>query len=144
MPHLLDAFDTLPEWLAAQGQLPWRAKAIRRWLTAARAESFAAMTDLSKGLRAALEAEFRIWTTSIAAHKTADDGTEKLLLELADGHRIECVLLRDGVRRTVCISSQVGCAMGCVFCASGIDGVIRNLTSGERSAMRTNQFGYWI
>ena len=46
MPHLLDAFDTLPEWLAAQGQPAWRAKAIRRWLTAARAESFAAMTDL--------------------------------------------------------------------------------------------------
>ena len=45
--------------------------------------------------------------------------------------RIECVLLRDGLRRTICISSQVGCAMGCVFCASGLDGVERNLTSGE-------------
>ena len=139
MPHLLDAFDTLPEWLATQGQPAWRAKAIRRWLTAARAESFAAMTDLSKGLRAALEAEFRIWTTSIAKHTRADDGTEKLLLELHDGQRIECVLLREqgpggegaGARRTVCISSQVGCAMGCVFCASGLDGVVRNLTTGE-------------
>ena len=66
-----------------------------------------------------------------AAHQVAADGTEKLLLELADGQRIECVLLRDGPRRTVCISSQVGCAMGCVFCASGIDGVVRNLTTGE-------------
>ncbi len=139
MPHLLDAFDTLPEWLGAQGQPAWRAKAIRRWLTAARAESFAAMTDLSKGLRAALEAEFQIWTTSIAKHTRADDGTEKLLLELHDGQRIECVLLREqgpgaegaGARRTVCISSQVGCAMGCVFCASGLDGVVRNLTTGE-------------
>jgi 23S rRNA (adenine2503-C2)-methyltransferase len=52
-------------------------------------------------------------------------------LELADKQRIECVLLRDGHRRTICISSQVGCAMGCVFCASGLDGVIRNLTAGE-------------
>jgi len=94
MPHLLDAFDALPEWLAAQGQPAWRAKAIRRWLTASRADSFTAMTDLSKGLRGASEAEFRIWTTSIAKHTRADDGTEKLLLELHDGQRIECVLLR--------------------------------------------------
>jgi 23S rRNA (adenine2503-C2)-methyltransferase len=89
------------------------------------------MTDLPKSLRGALEAEFQIWTTTIAKHNRADDGTEKLLLELHDGQRIECVLLRDGERRTVCISSQVGCAMGCVFCASGLDGVIRNLTTGE-------------
>jgi len=93
--------------------------------------TFADMTDLPRDLRESLEAEFRIWTTTVAVHKKADDGTEKLLLELADGQRIECVLLRDGERRTVCISSQVGCAMGCVFCASGIDGVVRNLTTGE-------------
>ena len=72
-----------------------------------------------------------MWTTQIVQHKRASDGTEKLLLELADGHRLECVLLRDGIRRTICISTQVGCAMGCVFCASGIGGVIRNLTAGE-------------
>jgi 23S rRNA (adenine2503-C2)-methyltransferase len=64
-------------------------------------------------------------------HLTSADGTEKLLLELPGGGRIECVLLRDGERRTICISTQVGCAMGCVFCASGLDGVERNLTSGE-------------
>jgi 23S rRNA (adenine2503-C2)-methyltransferase len=67
----------------------------------------------------------------VAAHQVAEDGTEKLLLELHDGGQIECVLLRDGPRRTVCISSQVGCAMGCVFCASGLDGVMRNLTTSE-------------
>ena len=139
MQHILDADGTLAEWLAAQGQPVWRAKAIRRWLHAARASSFEAMTDLPKGLRTALEQEFRIWTTSIAKHTRADDGTEKLLLELSDRQRIECVLLREqgpgaegsGARRTVCISSQVGCAMGCVFCASGLDGVVRNLTTGE-------------
>jgi 23S rRNA (adenine2503-C2)-methyltransferase len=64
-------------------------------------------------------------------HTHAADGTEKLLLALRDDERIECVLLRDGHRRTICISSQVGCAMGCVFCASGLDGVVRNLTAGE-------------
>jgi 23S rRNA (adenine2503-C2)-methyltransferase len=73
-----------------------------------------------------------LWTTQVVRHLRADDGTEKLLLQLADGHRIECVLLRQGPqRRTICISTQVGCAMGCVFCASGMDGVARNLTTGE-------------
>ncbi len=64
-------------------------------------------------------------------HNQTDDGTEKLLVKLADGEQIECVLLRDGPRRTICISTQVGCAMGCVFCASGLDGVVRNLSAGE-------------
>ena len=82
-------------------------------------------------MRTKLAADFRLWTTTIERHHQAADGTEKLLLRLEDGHTIECVLLRDGGRRTICISSQVGCAMGCVFCASGLDGVIRNLTAGE-------------
>ncbi len=131
VPHLLDPAAGLEAFLAAAGEPAWRAKAVRRWLFEKRAESFADMTDLPKGLRERLEGAYSIWTTSIAAHQVAEDGTEKLLLALGDGQRIECVLLRDGPRRTVCISSQVGCAMGCVFCASGIDGVIRNLTNGE-------------
>jgi 23S rRNA (adenine2503-C2)-methyltransferase len=130
-PHVLDDEPGLAAWLADRGEPAWRAAAIRRWLHGRRAGSFAEMTDLPAGLRAALEEAFTIWTTEIAVHRRDPDGTEKLLLELADGHRIECVLLRDGDRRTVCISSQVGCAMGCVFCASGIDGVVRNLTTGE-------------
>jgi 23S rRNA (adenine2503-C2)-methyltransferase len=129
--HVLDPGCGLAAWLSQRGQPTWRAAAIRRWLHGRRAALFADMTDLPRDLRADLDADFRIWTTTIAVHQRADDGTEKLLLELADGQRIECVLLRDGDRRTVCISSQVGCAMGCVFCASGIDGVVRNLTTGE-------------
>ena len=129
--HVLDPASGLAAWLGQRSQPEWRARAIRRWLHGRRAAAFADMTDLPRGLRADLEADFRVWTTSVAVHQRADDGTEKLLLELADGQRIECVLLRDGDRRTVCISSQVGCAMGCVFCASGIDGVVRNLTTGE-------------
>jgi 23S rRNA (adenine2503-C2)-methyltransferase len=89
------------------------------------------MTDLPKDLRALLAAEFTIFTAKTVVHQAASDGTEKLLVELADGGRIECVLLRDGDRRSICISSQVGCAMGCVFCASGMDGVDRNLTKSE-------------
>ena len=90
------------------------------------------MTDLPAALREQLAAEFQIWTTRVAEHRKAADGTEKLLLELHDGQRIECVLLRDDKQHcTVCISTQVGCAMGCAFCATGLDGVVRNLTTGE-------------
>jgi len=130
-PHLLDPGFDLPAWLKAAKQPAWREKSIRRWLHGRRAESFADMTDLPARLRAQLDEATAIWTTTVVRHQVADDGTEKLLLALHDNERIECVLLRDGIRRTVCISSQVGCAMGCVFCASGLDGVVRNLTTGE-------------
>src|SRR5262245_22744694 len=133
MPHLLDHLDEhLSAWLAQRGEAAYRAGQVRRWVFQRRAEDFAAMSDLPAALREALAADFELWTTQVVKHLKADDGTEKLLLQLADGHRIECVLLRQGPqRRTVCISTQVGCAMGCVFCASGLDGVARNLTTGE-------------
>jgi 23S rRNA (adenine2503-C2)-methyltransferase len=130
MTHLLE-FADWPAWLAARGLPGYRAAQIRHWLFAGRARSFDDMSDLPKTMRADLAADFELWTMSVARHATSADGTEKLLLRLADGQQIECVLLRDGVRRTICISTQVGCAMGCVFCASGLDGVIRNLTAGE-------------
>jgi 23S rRNA (adenine2503-C2)-methyltransferase len=131
MQHILDPASGLAEWLAERRLPRWQAGSIRRWLLDRRAGSFEAMTDLPTALRRELAGEFCIWTTSVVRHRRDPDGTEKLLLELADGQRIESVLLREGDRRTVCISSQVGCAMGCVFCASGLDGVIRNLTAGE-------------
>ena len=90
------------------------------------------MTDLPAApARRAGRRSFASGPAKSPRHHTTDDGTEKLLLGLADGQQIECVLLRDGARRTICISTQVGCAMGCVFCASGLDGVVRNLTAGE-------------
>lgn len=132
MNHLLDAtIESWESWIAGHGHEAFRARQLRRWLFATRAREFREMTDLPNDLRARLDGHFTIWSTQVARHLQADDGTEKLLLQLADGGRIECVLLRDGVRRTICISSQVGCAMGCVFCASGLDGVDRNLTMGE-------------
>src|SRR5437762_2973262 len=133
MRHLLDpgSWKSLKAWLAERGQPAFRAAQIRKWVFEGRAESFEAMSDLPKALRVELAADFRLWISKIARHLTSADGTEKLLLELADSGQIECVLLRDDDRRTICISTQVGCAMGCVFCASGLDGVDRNLTSGE-------------
>ncbi len=132
MRHVLDlAAAGLADWLAERGLPAFRGRQIRQWLFEKRAAEFRAMTDLPARLREELAAEFHVWTTQIARHSQADDGTEKLLLQLPDGGRIECVLLRDGTRRSICLSTQVGCGMGCVFCASGLDGVVRNLTSGE-------------
>jgi 23S rRNA (adenine2503-C2)-methyltransferase len=147
--HLLNAIDDqLAPWLKARGQGAYRSKQIRQWIFEKRAKSFAEMTNLPQTLREELATEFSLWNSTIARHTQADDGTEKLLLTLADGGQIECVLLRDdhqsplavregqgegshSGRRTICISTQVGCGMGCVFCASGLEGLQRNLTTGE-------------
>ena len=131
-PHLLDSVDaSLAQWAAEEGVPRYRVAQVRKWLFEKRAGDWEEMTDLPKALRAKLAERFRLWSTTVAKHTQAEDGTEKLLVSLADGGQIECVLLRDKVRRTICISTQVGCGMGCVFCASGLDGVERNLTTGE-------------
>jgi len=130
--HLLDwSPEMLVDWLAEQGQRSFRGKQIWHWIFRQRVTEFSAMSDLPAGLREALETQFVIYRGTVSREENSPDGTEKLLIRLADGGEIECVLLRDGVRRSICVSSQVGCAMGCVFCASGLDGVDRNLTRGE-------------
>lgn len=130
--HLLDLTETqLVDWLKEAGHPSFRAKQIRRWLFSGRASSFDAMTDLPAKLRGELSEVFDVFNAVEAHVSTSRDGTDKILVRLQDGGEVECVLLRDGSRRSICVSSQVGCAMGCVFCASGLDGVDRNLTSGE-------------
>ncbi len=128
---LLHDARSLALWFTERSLPAYRAKQVLRWIYQGRAQSFQAMTDLPKGLRERLDSDFTIFTSRVDTHQTSDDGTEKLLLRLSDGGKIECVLLRDGARRSICVSSQVGCAMGCVFCASGLDGVERNLTKAE-------------
>ena len=118
-------------WLQARGQPPLRGRQVRRWLVAGRAESFEQMTDLPLPLRQALAAAFLPLGTRVDRHLRSGDGTHKLLLRLQDEQLVECVLLQEDGRHTVCVSTQVGCGMGCVFCASGLAGVERNLTSGE-------------
>ena len=102
-----------------------------RWVFERRAEPFEGMSDLPKGLRQQLDDDWTVFSTRVVHRHVAPDGTDKLLLECRDGRRIECVLMAEDDRRTVCISTQVGCGMGCVFCASGLKGVERNLTQGE-------------
>src|SRR5262249_42859711 len=123
--------DELLVWLREHDEPPLRARQIRRWLLLGRAESFEQMTDLPRDLRQALAAHFGLFGSRVARPLEAHDGTHKLLLRLADGQLVECVLLQEAGRHTVCISTQVGCGMGCVFCASGLGGVARNLTPGE-------------
>jgi 23S rRNA (adenine2503-C2)-methyltransferase len=123
--------EELRAWLAERGQTLLRARQIRRWIVTVGAESFEQMTDLPKELREQLAAAFVPLATRIDRHLQAADDTHKLLLELPDGARIECVLIQEQERRTACISTQVGCGMGCVFCASGLGGVERNLSAAE-------------
>jgi 23S rRNA (adenine2503-C2)-methyltransferase len=132
LAHLLNTIDeSLTQWFHDHGQGKYRVGQVRQWLFQQRSSDFSEMTNLSQTLRDELARDFTLWSTTVAKHTQAEDGTEKLLLTLADGGQIECVLLRDEVRRTICISTQVGCGMGCVFCASGLDGLTRNLTTGE-------------
>lgn len=119
------------QWALAVELPAYRLKQIQRWLCQTQIQSIDEMTDLPKPLRRQLAESFEFWSTRIVRHQKSPDGTEKLLVQLATGGSVECVLLRDGIRRTICVSSQVGCAMGCVFCASGLDGVDRNLTDYE-------------
>jgi 23S rRNA (adenine2503-C2)-methyltransferase len=123
--------EELRAWLAGRGQPPMRVNQIRRQVLANRAESFDAMSDLPKPLRAELTESFAVFTTHVERHLVATDDTHKLALRLHDGGLIECVLIQDDGRATACVSTQVGCGMGCVFCASGLNGVVRNLTTGE-------------
>lgn len=123
--------DELAEWCVQHGAEPFRAKQIRKWIFGKRIRTFDEMHDIPARIRAALNDEFSLMPATILRHQVASDRTEKLLLQLGDAEQIECVLMREPERRTVCISTQVGCGMGCVFCASGMLGLKRNLTAGE-------------
>jgi len=130
-PLLESTLGELEAWMEERGHRRYHARQVLRWVFEHRAEGFASMTDLPKALRQQLDDEWTVFGAQVVYHHVAPDGTDKLLLECADGRRVECVLMAEEDRRTVCISTQVGCGMGCVFCASGLKGVERNLTRGE-------------
>lgn len=131
-PGLLELSDAeLRAWLAEQGEKPLRARQLRHWLLTRAVESFEQMTDLPRSLRERLAETFVPLASRVVRSQCAGDQTHKLLVQLRDGKLVECVLIQQDNRRTACISTQVGCGMGCVFCASGIDGVERNLTPAE-------------
>ncbi len=132
LPGILDLpSEDLRAWLAERQQAPMRISQIRRQVLANRATSFEEMSDLPKDLRSELTKSFSVFSTRVEKHLVAADQTHKLVLRLHDDRMIECVLIQDEGRATACISTQVGCGMGCVFCASGLNGIVRNLSSGE-------------
>jgi 23S rRNA (adenine2503-C2)-methyltransferase len=117
--------------LVELGVEKWRARPILLWVHRRNAASFDEMTDLSLDLRAELAKHFSVYRTKIRSSHTSPDGTTKHLIGLEDGDVIETVLIPEEERRTVCVSTQVGCPIKCVFCASGLNGLKRNLSSGE-------------
>ncbi|MDP2312627.1 MAG: 23S rRNA (adenine(2503)-C(2))-methyltransferase RlmN [Pseudomonadota bacterium] len=118
--------------LTALGEPAYRARQVRTWLYEKGASSFHEMTDLPKRLRERLEEHFALGALVVETEQQSRDGTVKRLYKLHDGQLVEAVLMAyDDGRRTACISSQAGCAMGCVFCATGQMGFARHLTSTE-------------
>jgi 23S rRNA (adenine2503-C2)-methyltransferase len=117
--------------MVERGLPVYRARQVLDWIIRRRAESFEPMSDVPKSLRQQLDAEWTVFGTRVIHHGTAVDGTDKLVLECRDRRRLECVLMAQESRRTVCLSTQIGCGMGCVFCASGLDGVERSLGAEE-------------
>jgi len=132
-PSFLDhPKDELKEIFRSLDFPTFRLGQVRNWLFARKTDDFEVMHNLPKSCREALRNHFGPLFAGKVAAESVQDRTEKLLIEWPDGNQIECVLLRDDRNhRTGCISTQVGCAMGCKFCASGMDGFIRNLTRGE-------------
>lgn len=121
----------LADWLAVRGEAVFRLNQIMPRLWQRPVAAWADATDLPRSLRAALEQAFPLPRLTLQVEQTARDGTRKYLWELADGQAIETVWIPEGRRRTLCVSSQVGCALGCVFCATGRMGFRRNLTPAE-------------
>ncbi|MBG9817020.1 23S rRNA (adenine(2503)-C(2))-methyltransferase RlmN [Bacillus safensis] len=121
----------MKEWLKEQGEKPFRAAQIFEWLYEKRVTSFDDMSNLSKDLREKLKDQFAITTLKTVIKQTSQDGTIKFLFELHDGYTIETVLMRHEYGNSVCVTTQVGCRIGCTFCASTLGGLKRNLEAGE-------------
>jgi 23S rRNA (adenine2503-C2)-methyltransferase len=123
--------NQLIHWLVVHGEKAFHAAQIQRWIWQRQVDNFHQMTDLSKLLREQLSQNFYIGRLPLLKEEYSKDQTRKFLFQLADGHTIETVLIPDENHSTLCISSQVGCALGCRFCLTGQSGLIRNLTCGE-------------
>lgn len=121
----------LEDRFEAVGVERWRAKPVLQWVHRRGAQSFEEMTDLSLELRAELPKHFGVYRTKVVETRPSPDGTIKYLVQLPDGDVIETVMIPEEGRRTVCVSTQVGCPIRCVFCASGLNGLKRNLETSE-------------
>lgn len=132
MVNLLD-FDveSLTAWFAQQGEKPFRAHQLSRWMHRFGVDDFGQMTDVAKSLRAKLADLAEIRGPQPLRDSTAADGTRKWLLDVGNGNAVETVFIPEANRGTLCISSQVGCALECSFCSTGKQGFNRNLSTAE-------------
>ena len=130
--NLLDfTLPQLTEWLAAQGEKPFRARQVFQWIHQRGASDFDAMTDLAKALREKLKAVAEVRAPAILSEHRSADGTVKWLFDVGVGNGIETVFIPEDDRGTLCVSSQVGCALDCKFCSTGRQGFNRDLAVGE-------------
>ena len=123
--------EELKEWLTEHGEKAFRAAQIFEWLYVKRVKTYDEMTNIPKGLREKLEAEFVLTTLSTIVKQESKDGTIKFLFQLQDGYSIETVLMRHDYGNSICVTTQVGCRIGCTFCASTLGGLKRHLMAGE-------------
>ncbi len=123
--------EEIAQEIAKIGEKPFRAKQLWQWLYLKGVTDFDKMSNLSKELRAKLKENYSITRPKIVAEQISKDKTHKWLLEFSDGQRIETVYIPEEDRGAVCISTQVGCAVGCKFCHTGSQKITRNLTAGE-------------
>jgi len=123
--------DQLILWLEDRSIKSYRAKQILMWIYMRQADTFEVMTDVGKDIRKCLTRHFSIKRLKKERTETSQDGSKKFLFKLIDGKYIESVLIPEKNHYTLCISSQVGCAQGCLFCLTAKGGFIRNLTKGE-------------
>lgn len=131
-PFIYDlTLDGLRAWAAANGEPGFRADQLFDWLYVKRADDFSAMTNLPLQLRNKLAEQFAFVTLNEITRMQSSDGTIKLLFGLHDGHAIETVVMKHNYGNSVCVTTQVGCRIGCTFCASTLGGLKRNLTAGE-------------
>ncbi len=131
-PRLKNTTDeTLKHWLRDQGEPAYRFNQIQEWLYRRWAQEFSEMTNLPQKLRERLARDWAAFSLKLESSRSAPDGTEKFLFSLHDGETVETVLIPSPRRTTVCISTQVGCPVGCVFCATGRSGFVRNLETAE-------------
>ena len=121
----------LTEYFQQIGQKPFRAKQVMRWIHQAGASSFDEMTDLAKALRAELQQHAELAVPALMTAQESQDGTRKWLLDVGTGNGVETVFIPELERGTLCISSQIGCALECTFCSTGRQGFNRNLSAAE-------------
>ena len=133
MKNILDfTLEELKEWMKENGESAFRAKQIFDWIYKKEVFNFEEMKNISKALISKLSENFYIGIPEVIDYlSSSEDGTRKILLGLGDGNIIECVIMKYKYGNSICVSTQIGCRMGCKFCASTLEGMVRNLTAGE-------------